>query len=206
MLCKNCFKYGHPAVRCNGPKLCANCVQSGHEKSACDNPVQCNYCKKDHQTGSKFCPENVKQQSISNIMTEKKLSYFEAAKQFRADTYTGFPSLNDRRQDNEKAILSEMAELRLLVESLQVSVKSLHKVVEEKDTIINDLNNRLAKQSSEEQQVIPTPIEPVVTAKEPSRTAKSTVPIDRKSNRLYKQKIKCTIPYCTCHTKKQKIE
>lgn len=161
MLCKSCFRYGHPAVRCNGPRVCANCTQSDHDKVNCNNPSFCSYCKEEHQTGSKICAENSKQQAISNLMASKKLTYFEAAKQFNNDYCGGFPQLGHRPQ-KENALVSEMAELRKIVESLQLSVRSLQKTVEDKDKIIADLKSQLATGiQNSDRQVTPTQTKPL---------------------------------------------
>lgn len=72
-------------------------------------------------------------------MVEKKLSYFEVTKKFKNDNHIDFPPLGARRQEiNNDYMFSEMTDLRFMVESLQKSVTSLNKIIEEKDrTIIN---------------------------------------------------------------------
>lgn len=93
MLCKCCYKYGHNAARCNKQKLCSNCLQHFERLQLkhgemCTLAPTCNYCNANnnianinsHQTNCRTCPENIRQKQISNLMAEKKFTFFEAKK------------------------------------------------------------------------------------------------------------------------------
>lgn len=76
--CYNCQKYGHGRNTCNRPAVCSNCGQEGHQDTACHEQLHCINCSGNHSAHSKQCPEWTKQQEISRIKYERKITFKEA--------------------------------------------------------------------------------------------------------------------------------
>lgn len=150
MQCKNCYKYGHPASRCRGEKICSKCTIPGHEINICTNPMNCIYCKVDtHKSTDRLCPEYLKQQSITNIMTEKRLSYSEAIKQLKqsGNFNPDFPPLGN--QNNRSVVqyenitsyasITQFDELKNQIKELNDTVKQLANQLAMRDLEIQQL-------------------------------------------------------------------
>ncbi|KAK6186844.1 hypothetical protein SNE40_006112 [Patella caerulea] len=76
--CYKCQKFGHSKTVCRGKDTCARC---GHESTTCQAEFCCVNCKGKHFAYSRECPIWQKEKRIQQIMSERKISYFDARKQ-----------------------------------------------------------------------------------------------------------------------------
>jgi hypothetical protein len=81
MQCLKCQKYGHTKKRCKETKeLCRNCsLELPHE--SCVNK-KCVNCGQGHASNDNSCEVRRKEQVISKLMVDKKLSYAAAKREF----------------------------------------------------------------------------------------------------------------------------
>ncbi|KAK6178179.1 hypothetical protein SNE40_012989 [Patella caerulea] len=84
--CYKCHKFGHSKTVCRGKDTCARCGHDGHESATCQADFCCVNCKGKHFAYSRECPIWQKEKRIQQVMSERKMSYFDAKKQVELST------------------------------------------------------------------------------------------------------------------------
>lgn len=100
MRCYNCLQYGHTKSLCSKATRCQQCTQEGHEKSNCPNNVECLYCEEKHETGSRDCSRQVKEQSILDIQDKLKIGKMRARQILEEDTHHSYTNYNPVTQNS----------------------------------------------------------------------------------------------------------
>ena len=82
--CFNCQKFGHHEDNCKltDAVICDRCGESKHTSSICQRPFKCVNCGKEHSARSTECEVWKREKEIMRIKTIRKISYFEAKKQY----------------------------------------------------------------------------------------------------------------------------
>lgn len=86
--CYKCQKFGHFTLNCKNPtNICGVCTEEiadNLEKNNCTKPPKCVNCQDAHPSFSKTCPIYKNEFEVQKIRVEKKISYFEAKKEFKS--------------------------------------------------------------------------------------------------------------------------
>ncbi|XP_026746182.1 uncharacterized protein LOC113507525, partial [Trichoplusia ni] len=82
--CYGCCKYGHTKTQCRSKPRCYLCGAEHFGDSCTVDEPKCLYCDGRHNANSQQCPEYSRQRNIKICMSEKNISYSEAAKLFPA--------------------------------------------------------------------------------------------------------------------------
>lgn len=76
-VCYKCHRYGHYENNCKAEiKKCGNCGQ--YCEGICERETKCSSCNDDHKFGDDQCPMKQIEKAILQVMSNNKLSYFEA--------------------------------------------------------------------------------------------------------------------------------
>lgn len=79
--CTNCLSYGHFKKYCKAEKVCRICAVITHNEEITCKPY-CKHCKDNnansHKTADLVCPEYKLQCDIREVMTKKKVTFYEA--------------------------------------------------------------------------------------------------------------------------------
>ena len=82
--CFKCNRFGHTSTKCRGKERCSKCG-GDHKIENCQITIaKCVNCNGNHSAASKECPKYQKEVQVLKIQTDKKLTYAEAAKQYKA--------------------------------------------------------------------------------------------------------------------------
>ena len=76
LICHKCQGYGHNSKWCRSKEdICRRCSAAGHDITKCtaETPV-CYYCKEAHQTGSKECVRQLKEQVLVEIQEKERVT------------------------------------------------------------------------------------------------------------------------------------
>lgn len=81
--CRKCLRFGHIQTQCRSDARCYKCAQK-HPGDGCNvapEHISCIFCTARHYATDRNCPEHHRQKSIKLIMSERNISYAEAAAQ-----------------------------------------------------------------------------------------------------------------------------
>ena len=79
-----CNRFGHTSTNCTGKERCSKCG-GDHKIENCQITIaKCVNCNGNHSAASKECPRYQKEVQVLKIQTDEKLTYAEAAKQYKA--------------------------------------------------------------------------------------------------------------------------
>lgn len=77
--CYRCYKFGHSKTNCGSQQqICRSCAQELLENHNCEEK-KCGNCGSSHDMTNRNCPEYKKQAVIKELVTEKRVSFWEAA-------------------------------------------------------------------------------------------------------------------------------
>lgn len=151
--CINCMKYGHISKRCKAEKICSNCLGGDHQRNVCVNNSKCFYCEDgNHSTVSKQCPERKRQQTITNLMDQHKISYGEAKLKLINDNNDEFPRINAnfiKNRDQQSGTFAEVLKLRNEMDEMKILLQA-------KDHQIEKLIKQLEILTQNQNQMQPT--------------------------------------------------
>lgn len=86
LLCYGCARFGHPRIRCPGPKRCLNCSNE-HELSEdeeCTSAAHCINCGGPHRPNNRQCPVFKKEVEVVRVKVDHNLTFPEARKRVEA--------------------------------------------------------------------------------------------------------------------------
>jgi hypothetical protein len=76
--CFNYQRFGHGRSTCNHKAICARCGKPDQADDSCIAEPVCTNCAGPHPSYSKECPEWIKQRTVMQIKTERKISFSDA--------------------------------------------------------------------------------------------------------------------------------
>ena len=79
-----CNRFGHTSTNCKGKERCSKCGGDYKIENCQITNAKCVNCNGNHSAASKECPRYQNEVQVLKILTHKKLTYAEAAKQYRA--------------------------------------------------------------------------------------------------------------------------
>ncbi|KAG7196401.1 hypothetical protein KM043_018810, partial [Ampulex compressa] len=121
--CFKCQKFGHTSHRCNNEPMCS-CGRKPHEGSPCTEPFFCLNCKGNHRASSRNCPEYKEEVAIQKLMTEKKVGYIEAKREFRKNNGYNFSKSFAQITAQPKNV-NNATEITAIVEAILPQVKKM---------------------------------------------------------------------------------
>lgn len=136
LLCYGCVRYGHPRVRCPGPKRCLNCSADHElaEDEQCAAAAHCINCGGPHRPNNRQCPVYKKEVEVIRLKVDHNLTYPEARK--RVETGTGSYAAAAAQQTADR---KKLEELEKKMEEKDAQIAQLLEVMKKKDEKIDKL-------------------------------------------------------------------
>lgn len=128
LLCYSCVRYGHPRVRCPGPKRCLNCSAEHElkEGEVCPSAAHCINCSGSHRPNDRQCPVFKKEMEVVRMKVDHNLTFPEARKRIEQGVVTYAAAAAQQTADRKR-------------------LDELEKKMEEKDAVITHLLGEIAK-------------------------------------------------------------
>lgn len=148
LLCYGCFRFGHPRLRCPGPKRCFNCSKE-HElaEEECTAPAHCINCGGAHRPNNRQCPVFKREVEIVRLKVDYNLTFPEARKRIE----TGIGSYADAaaRQSTE----NKLDELMKKMEAKEARITQLMDDIKRKDDKMERMMVHIRAKESELRQI-----------------------------------------------------
>lgn len=137
LLCYNCLRYGHPRVRCPGPRRCLNCSEEHQvlEGIECSKTAYCINCNQNHRPNDRQCPMYQNEKKIISVKIDQNLSYPEARKRVETTlkSYAAAaaqPNTDKQKFDElEEKIKEKDAQIVQLMETMKKKNEYIEKLV-----------------------------------------------------------------------------
>jgi hypothetical protein len=153
MQCLKCQKYGHTKTRCTETKdICRNCsLELPH--TSCGNK-KCVNCGQDHASNDSSCEIRRKEQLVTKLMVDKKLSYIAAKKEVEkmsehsAQNATFSQKVQEQQQAKRNPLpitYEQFTEMMVKMQEMQQQILNLTEQLKMRDELISKLSGSSQK-------------------------------------------------------------
>lgn len=149
LFCTNCLSYGHFKKYCKTETIiCKICTKITHENENSCKPY-CKHCKdqniNSHKTADIICPEYKQQCDIREVMTKKKITFFEAKDFIKKNNILNKHNKNINSGNTYAEIIKQSANNELKknenqLQNLIETVNTQKKIIEEIQKIMQNIH------------------------------------------------------------------
>lgn len=123
MRCRKCHLLGHTIKRCTAAdNLCSFCATAGHLNGVCQKEPICINCKGSHPSNSNDCPKYIQEKEILIKVSNQKISYFAAKKQYEQEMKNKLQDKSYSQATKKSNSCSSCEELKQTVSALNEQI------------------------------------------------------------------------------------
>lgn len=185
LLCYGCVRFGHPRVRCPGPKRCVNCSAEHEllEGEVCSFAAHCINCNGPHRPTSRQCPVFKKEMEVVRLKVDQNLSFPEARRRIEQDLGSYAAAAAQQTADRKRLdeLEKKMEQKEALISQLLVKIQDKDERIEQ---LLLQINRMKTVENQDSQQNTPTQPLKSCQANKPSEPVKPIEAIQKAREQL----------------------